>query len=605
MPLHIQLPTSVFLLLILPFAACAATFEVGPGKPLADPAQVPWESLAAGDTVLIHWRTNAYLSKWVLCRQGTEAAPIIIRGVPGPQGQLPIIDGNGATTRSVLNYWNQPRGVIKIGGASLPPDTTPSFITIENLDIRSGRPPYSFTAANGTLTAYPNNAASIYIEKGQKITVRNCILHDSGNGLFVAAASREVLIQGNHLYDNGNDGSLYEHNSYTAAIGITFEFNRYGPLRTGALGNNLKDRSAGLIVRYNWIESGNRQLDLVDGEDDPLIQTDPRYRQTFVYGNILIEPDAAGNRQIVHYGGDSGNTAIYRKGTLFFYNNTILSTRTDRTTLFRLSTNEEQCDCRNNLVLVTAAGSTLSMVDDTGKLLLSHNWFKAGWVQSFGAANGSITNDGSNLTGSTPGFLHEATQNFRLASSSPCIDAGTNQHPSATTSNAVTREYNKHLGNAARRQDARIDIGAYEFSPWHSWRFNLFGPDYSTLAAAQPDADLDGDGIPTLLEYALSLDPITASQNGIPSAVIVLSGNTQFGGIRFPRRLPPSELIYTVQTSTNLLHWHSGCSWSDDTATLSTSETITSLDGPVTIVRLNTPLTSNHAAYLKLSVSQR
>ena len=40
---------------------------------------------------------------------------------------------------------------------------------------------------------------------------------------------------------------------------------------------------------------------------------------------MLIEPDGAGNRQIVHYGGDNGTTAMYRKGTLFFYNNTVVS----------------------------------------------------------------------------------------------------------------------------------------------------------------------------------------------------------------------------------------------------------------------------------------
>ena len=62
-------------------------------------------------------------------------------------------------------------------------------------------------------------------------------------------------------------GNLFHHNSYTAAIGITFEYNRYGPLLAGAGGNNLKDRSAGMVARYNWIEGGNRQLDLVDAED--------------------------------------------------------------------------------------------------------------------------------------------------------------------------------------------------------------------------------------------------------------------------------------------------------------------------------------------------
>ena len=169
-------------------------------------------------------------------------------------------------------------------------------------------------------------------------------------------------IEANYIYDNGNTNSLFEHNTYTEALGITYQFNRFGPLRTGALGNNLKDRSAGLVVRYNWIEGGNRQLDLVE-TDSATIENDPSYRATHVYGNVLIEPAAAGNRQIVHYGGDNGGTANYRKGTLHFYQNTLVSTRTDRTTLFRLSTNDEHADARNNIFYPSGhTGPNLSLL---------------------------------------------------------------------------------------------------------------------------------------------------------------------------------------------------------------------------------------------------
>src|SRR6185503_2837060 len=398
--------------------------------------------------------------------QGTLAAPITVRGVPGPAGELPVIDGNGATTRSALNYWNETRGVIKIGGANVPADTLPKFITLENLDIRSARPPYTFTAANGTTQSYVNNASSIYVEKGENIVVRNCIIHDSGNGFFVASsdalASRNILVEGNYIYDNGNTNSIFEHNNYTAAIGITFQYNHFGPLRAGCLGNNLKDRSAGLVVRYNWIEGGNRQLDLVDGEDSSLIRNDPRYRETFVFGNVLIEPDAAGNRQIAHYGGDSGVTASYRKGTLYFYNNSIVSTRTDRTTLLRLSTNQETCDFRNNITYVTAAGNTLSLLDDTGVLNMSHNWFKPGSVNSFSAMTGTVNNDGTSVLGSAPGFVDEVGQDYNLAAGSGCINAGTFLHPNAFPSNDVTRQYLKHQSGQDRVNDGALDIGSYE-----------------------------------------------------------------------------------------------------------------------------------------------
>ncbi len=132
------------LLLLLAQAVYATTYEVGPDKPYTSIGAVRWEGLLPGDTVLIHYRTNAYNEKWVICRQGTAVAPITVRGVPGPNGELPVITGNGATTRSALNYWGQPRAVLKIGGANVPADTMPRYITIENLDVQSARAAYTF-----------------------------------------------------------------------------------------------------------------------------------------------------------------------------------------------------------------------------------------------------------------------------------------------------------------------------------------------------------------------------------------------------------------------------------------------------------------------------
>ena len=75
--------------------------------------------------------------------------------------------------------------------------------------------------------------------------MRNCALHDCGNGFFASSQSSDVIVEGCQIYDNGIEGSIYEHNNYTEARGIIFQFNHFGPLRTGCPGNNLKDRSAG------------------------------------------------------------------------------------------------------------------------------------------------------------------------------------------------------------------------------------------------------------------------------------------------------------------------------------------------------------------------
>lgn len=129
------------------------------------------------------------------------------------------------------------------------------------MDIQNGYPTNSFTDRRGNTQNYANNAAAIHLEEGNHISIKGCNLHLCGNGIFSGHFTRNVLISGNHIYDNGVIGRYYEHNTYTESLGITYEYNHFGPLRTGCIGNNLKDRSAGTVIRYNWIESGNRQLD--------------------------------------------------------------------------------------------------------------------------------------------------------------------------------------------------------------------------------------------------------------------------------------------------------------------------------------------------------
>ncbi len=296
----------VLCLFVSPHVSEAFVYEVGPGQPLANIGDVPWESLSPGDSVFIHYRSQPYHEKWVIDRSGTASNPIIVKGIPGPQGQLPIIDGSGAVTRQKLDFWSEERGIINIGGSNTT-NQIPAYIIIEGLDIRNGRPPYWFRDDHGKLKYYSKNATSIYVIEGEHITIRNCILHDCGNGFFACHASGAILVEGCYIYDNGIEGSYYQHNNYTEAKGITFQFNHFGPLRSGCGGNNLKDRSAGTIIRYNWIEGGNRQLDLVDSGYSELVSL-PYYRKTYVYGNILIERSDEGNSQIVHYGGDSGET---------------------------------------------------------------------------------------------------------------------------------------------------------------------------------------------------------------------------------------------------------------------------------------------------------
>ncbi len=493
--------------------SCGADFNVGPGQTYSAVGDVPWESLDPGDSVYIHWRSEPYREKWVIGRSGSEGAPIVVSGVTGPNGELPIISGENATTRTALNYTNEVRGLVKIGSSNIPADTMPAYIVIENLHLRSARPPFSFTNDHGQQESYSNNAAAVYVEKAQHLTIRNCIIADSGNGIFIGAfdgQTRDILIEKNSIFGNGIENSYYQHNTYTAAINITYQYNSMGALRTNAGGNNLKDRSAGLVVRYNWIENGNRQLDLVDAEDSGGLVNHPDYRKTYVYGNILLEDEGEGNSQMVHYGGDSGDESIYRKGTLYFYNNTLVSTRLGNTTMLRLSSNDEFADVYNNIVYVSAPGSRLALVGGSGALKIRNNWLKAGYTLSHDVFTGVLIDDNSSIVEDDPAFEDISGENFHLREISGAKDSGVELDPDLMLQYPLINQYVSHTAGESRPDDGTLDIGAFEYF------YMLPG-------------DVDGSGHIGLADVILSLQVTAGLFPGRVESSADISGDQKIG----------------------------------------------------------------------------
>ncbi|SDW17250.1 right-handed parallel beta-helix repeat-containing protein [Paenibacillus sp. CF384] len=468
-----------------------ATIEIGPGKTYENINDFAWETLKAGDVVYVYYRDTPYKEKIGIFAEGTKEQPIIIHGVPGPNGELPKIDGNGAVFRAQNPVPNANRSLVRIGKDSKPA----KYVTFENFEVFNAHASKKYVNASGALASYGFNASGIWIDNGDHVTLRNNKIHDNGNGIFGTSSmyvwegavidytSKNLLIQGNFIYGNGNVGRMFEHNSYIAAIGTVYENNHYGDLLPGSQGYGLKDRGAGTVVRYNWIDGGRRQIALDDAEDSPRIVFDPTYNNSFVYANVLIERDHLfdtwGDDEIINFGGDNV-TVPDRHGTLNFFNNTVVTYRqqrvygqdgvpglkdpgrTERTVLFYAP--GKHVDARNNVFHQAGANpAPLVITDDDGSIELRNNWFTAGYFYDFNEPSRVPAKNMGTLTGTNPGWIDGSLggQNYKLSAGSALINAGAGLP--GQYDDLIEKQYVLHQNSEKRPDKDKIDIGAFEY----------------------------------------------------------------------------------------------------------------------------------------------
>lgn len=340
-------------------------YPVGPGQKYATPGDVPFERLGPGDTVRIHARPEPYRDKLMIGGSGEPGAPIKVCGVPDASGHLPVLDGAGATTRAALDFpydGHQPRGLVIVGKKHGDPWLAqPRYIEVSGLEIRGANHAATFTDKAGKEQRYSEIATGLFVQRGSHVVIRGNHIHDNGNGLFIGGGggdelSEDILIEGNWIHDNGSPDRFYEHNVYNEANGVVYQWNRFGAPKSGpqgVLGGNIKERSAGVVIRFNWIEGGAHLIDLVETQEArDRLMTLPSYRESWVYGNVLVRGPANGS--MVHYGGDSGDVTTYRRGTLHFVHNSVYIDNADHpaysgTAIFELSSNEEHLDARSNV----------------------------------------------------------------------------------------------------------------------------------------------------------------------------------------------------------------------------------------------------------------
>jgi hypothetical protein len=468
-------------------------YDIGPAFSLKKIADLDWSQLGPGDTVNIHYKPEGYHELFMISTRGTAENWITVNGVPDPvTGALPVIDG----LEAVLAPQFKSSYVDLHGGGAIIVGTRPGYadgykagyVTIQNLQIQrcySGNSPNTFTDYNGAQLSYGRVGAGVYLYRADHVTIRNCVITDNGEGIFGAGQSgfdrlmTDITISSNHIFNNGNIGVDKQHNTYLEAIDTVYEFNQYGPMRSGAGGNGLKDRSVGVVVRGNYIEGGAHELQLVGAENqDSLAVTLPRYHTAIVYGNTLVDGPASVSGPI-EYGGEVHST-FDRKGILYLYGNTIV-VRSDKTSAWRVKavnmpSTEETLDARNNIFAAVpptpgAGTSDFGLLGTDYYVRKANAYFGRNWVPPDYMLDGYSSGFAGHVAGLEnllvgagydPGFADLFGGDFHLTPGSEAIDQG-GRLAGSTLAYPLDRQFLAPHGSMARTiSGAAADLGAYE-----------------------------------------------------------------------------------------------------------------------------------------------
>jgi len=325
----------------------------------ADWDSVPWNTLGAGDTVMIY-SDVVYHKQANIKTSGTASQPIRICGVPADNGALPEISGANATSAPGQNYGPSPNSIQGYGGIVIylygssyyGGAVYPNYIIIEGLKFSGFHESNTYTDLNdNTSKNYVGGAASIRSQHSGNLSFRGNEVTGCGNGIFAMASNnveskvtRNLLVEGNYFHGNGVDGDYLEHQNYLQAFGLVVQGNYYGRNLTGALGGQLKARAVQGFYRYNYFEPAARMFDLVEEQDDngmvfpwygidanELVNTSradivanlEAYQDPFVYGNILHNFGSPATGWMVHGAADTGDQKYNYGGTIYFYHNTV------------------------------------------------------------------------------------------------------------------------------------------------------------------------------------------------------------------------------------------------------------------------------------------
>lgn len=327
---------------------------------------------------------------------------LTLRGVGG----RPKIDLSGTTHPA--DY----KGIYVVNGNN---------VTIENLELTGAH----ISASNG------ENGAAIR-DQSQKLTVDGCYIHDNQDGMLITPSQpgAVVTVEYSELAKNGegngcDDGNGCTHNLYVGTNNVAklvFQYNWTHQIAsdTPDKGHLLKSRAQETDVLYNRItgETGadSYEIDLPNGG------------LGIVVGNMVEKGPNSGNSTLVNYGEEGLKNTDHR---LFVVSNTFVN------------------DLGHGTFIHVATGGTLTAHD---------NLFVGGGTPS---STGTLSAD--NLSGVNPLFVDQAGFDYHLTAGSPAIDKGVDPGSADQFSLMPVYEYVQPTSRVARKNDGKLDVGAFEY----------------------------------------------------------------------------------------------------------------------------------------------
>lgn len=290
-------------------------------------------------------------------------------------------------------------------------------VTIENIEFAGA-------------SVSDHNGAGIRFE-GANLTIRGCYFHDNENGILTGEnPASAILIEYSEFADNGF-GDGYTHNIYVGKVNsLTVQFCYIHGAKSG---HNVKSRA-----RINYIFC-NRIMDERNGTSSYAIDIS-NGGVAYLIGNIIQQGALSENYHVISYGAEA---LSYPDNKLFAVNNTIINDRRDGGVFVRVAPSTTPARLINNIFY------------GPGRIVDGPAIKKTNLIIS-GDKNQKSTR-GSN------GFVDPNEYDYRLASGSLAIDAGSNPGTDEGIDLIAKFQYRHAAKSEKRVVRAVVDIGAFEY----------------------------------------------------------------------------------------------------------------------------------------------